>query len=471
MTAMTNRITILHTNDIHGRDQGLARVATMIAWARANADHPVLYVDAGDVEDTSNRLSALTKGVAMHRLLNAAGCDAAAVGNGGLIRYGPWALETYANAARYPLVLANVVMPEGELIPGVQATHMLLAGDVRIGVIGLTDPMKGYSRYYGLKSLEIVPLVQQLAQDLRARGADLILVLSHLGWQHENEAVFNDQKLARASPDDIDLIIGAHTHHALEHGEHIGRVWVAQAGDFARFLGRVELERRGDQWQVISCGLEAVTEDVPLAPAVVNELHCIESELETWLSEPLCTLEDALNHEPAAECGAGNLVADALRDYWDAEIGLATGSIGFTSGLEAGVMTRGAMIERVPSAANPGLVNLHGWQILNMLERGWDLEFAAERPRAYRGAARGVMHVSNMTRRDGVWFVANEPLEPERLYSVAGTDGEFEGYAGYAEQGWNLEVRYNSRIIVHEVLEAYLIRQQVIRPENGRVQW
>jgi 5'-nucleotidase len=322
-----------------------------------------------------------------------------------------------------------------------------------------------------LKTLEIVPLVQKLAQDLRAQGANFILVLSHLGWQHLEgfEAIFNDQQLARALPDDIDLIIGAHTHHALEHGERIGRVWVAQAGDFARFLGRIELERRGNRWEVAACSLEAVTEDIPPAPAVLEEMHRIESELETWLAAPLCTLEAALDHEPAAECSAGNLVADALRDYWNAEIGLAAGSTGFTSGLEAGVITRGAMIERVSSAPNPGVVKLHGWQILNMLERGWDLEFAAERPRSYRGAARGVMHVSNMTRRGGVWFVGNEQLEPERVYEVAGTDGEFEDYAGYADPAWQLEVRYNSRIIVHEVLEAYLIKEQVIKPEIGRV--
>jgi 2',3'-cyclic-nucleotide 2'-phosphodiesterase (5'-nucleotidase family) len=432
----------------------------------------VLYVDAGDVEDTGNRLSALTKGVAMHRLLNAAGCNAAAVGNGGLIRYGPWALETYANAVRYPLVLANVVMPHGELIPGVQATHMLLADDVRIGVIGLTDPMKGYSRYFGLNAPEIVPLVRQLAQYLRARGADFVLVLSHLGWQHMEgyEVGFNDQRLARAVQDDVDLIIGAHTHHTLQDGARIGRVWVAQAGDLARFLGRIELERRGDRWEVASCWLEAVTEDIPPAPAVLNEMHRIESELETWLAEPLCTLEAELSHEPAAECGAGNLVADALRDYWGAEIGLAAGGTGFIRGLEAGVVTRGAMIERVPSAGNPGLVELYGWQILRMLEHGWDLEYAAERPRWRRGAARGVMHVSNMSQKDGVWSVGKQPLEPKRLYRVAGTDGEFENYSGYADQAWNLKVQYNSRIIVHEVLEQYLLKNSVIKPELGRVQ-
>src|SRR3954468_14972682 len=81
---------ILHSNDIHGRIEGLARVATLVAATRAEDPRtPVLYFDAGDSEEASVRLSNLTKGVAMHRLLSAAGCDAATVGNGSASRYGP----------------------------------------------------------------------------------------------------------------------------------------------------------------------------------------------------------------------------------------------------------------------------------------------------------------------------------------------------------------------------------------------
>ena len=66
---------ILHSNDIHGRIDGLARIATLVERVRAeNPDRPVLYLDAGDSEETSIRLSNLTKGVAMYRLLRVAGC-------------------------------------------------------------------------------------------------------------------------------------------------------------------------------------------------------------------------------------------------------------------------------------------------------------------------------------------------------------------------------------------------------------
>lgn len=59
---------ILHTNDIHGRIEGLARIATLVERIRTeNPEVPVLFFDIGDIEETSRRLSNLSKGAAMHK--------------------------------------------------------------------------------------------------------------------------------------------------------------------------------------------------------------------------------------------------------------------------------------------------------------------------------------------------------------------------------------------------------------------
>ena len=473
---MTERLTILHTNDVHGRLEGLARVATLVNDARRTSVHPVLYVDVGDIEDTSNRLSNLTKGVAMHRLLSAASCNASAVGNGGLLRYGPTLLERYALAATYPLFLANLVTADGSSIAGVQSHGMLAVASAKIGVIGLTDPFDVYSSIFGLRPLEIVPLVRRLALELRAAGAEFILVLSHLGWQHQatDRNLPNDADLARALQSKIDLVIGAHTHHLLLHGERIGRVWVAQAGSYAQHLGRIELSRDSSGWHVESCATQALLETVEPLHSVLDEEARIEAELEMWLAEPLCTFTGDLTHATAAECAGGNVVTDALRAYWDAEIGLSLGGMGFLSALGAGVATRGDIFERVPSSANPAVANLKGWQILEMLVPGLDAAQASISPKGYRGAARGLMHVSNLLRRDGQWFVGttshHAPLELERVYRVAASDAELEVENGFTKSIWNVETQYDANVIMREVLEGYMRKHPLIAPEVGRVQ-
>ena len=133
------KLIILHSNDTHGRIEGLARIATLVERTRAeNPEIPVLYLDAGDCEETSVRLSNLTKGVGMYRLLRAAGCAVSTIGNGGLIRYSHHILPEYARAAGFPLLLANLLKPDGTLLDGVQASTILTVGSLKLGIVGLT---------------------------------------------------------------------------------------------------------------------------------------------------------------------------------------------------------------------------------------------------------------------------------------------------------------------------------------------
>lgn len=172
-------LTILHTNDIHGRIPGLARIATVVRnIRRERRDTPVVYFDIGDSEEASVRLSNLTKGSAMHRLLSAAGCDAAAVGNAALMRYGPDVLAAQAAEATYPFLLSNIRLADGTPLAGTQSTAILAFGELRLGLIGLSSPMFGsYENFFGLQVLPEAPLVAELAAKLRADGAHAVMVL------------------------------------------------------------------------------------------------------------------------------------------------------------------------------------------------------------------------------------------------------------------------------------------------------
>ncbi len=194
---------ILHTNDIHGRVEGLARIATLVDQVRAeNPGVPVLYFDLGDCEDTSSRLSNLTKGTAMHRLLSVAGCDAAAVGNAAWLRYGPQVLGEHAEASAYPLLLGNLRMPDGTLLPGVQPTALLNLGVLRLGLIGVTAEMADWAKFFDIHAQPALPLIRELAAALRQNGADVVILLSHMGLE-------TDRELAAGLQEDVTLILGA----------------------------------------------------------------------------------------------------------------------------------------------------------------------------------------------------------------------------------------------------------------------
>jgi 2',3'-cyclic-nucleotide 2'-phosphodiesterase (5'-nucleotidase family) len=459
-----SHVILLHTNDIHGRVEGLARVATLVARIRAeHPETPVLYLDAGDIEETTSRLSNLTKGAAMHRLLSRAGCDAATIGNGGPLRYGPEIIAEYAAAARYPLLLANLRTQDGAPLDGTHLRVTLEAGDLRLGVIGVTTDMNGeYERWFRLKALEVAPLVRELAAASEQDGADAVIVLSHLGLP-------DDRALADEVQEIVPLIIGAHTHDLLTEGERVSDVLIAQAGQYAEHLGRIDLEWDGERLTVERVSVLPVGEEIPMAQAVLDETRVIEGEVTTYLDGVVGELAAPLDFSEERECGVGNLAADMLRGRMDADLAVVGATQAFTGPLPAGPLHRATLWDVCSSSANPGVVAMSGERLLAVVRRGLDPAFMAEKPRSLRGLARGPLHLSGAEVRGGQLLVGGQPVDPVRDYRVAGTDWELEPYGWLVEADWGLRAHYDMPVIVREALEEYLADAGPVAVTLGRL--
>ncbi len=460
---MTQTLIILHTNDIHGRVEGLARIATLVGQIRAeNPDTSVFYFDCGDVEEPSSRLSNITKGTAMHRLLNAAGCDAAVTGNGAWLRYGPQVLAGHGAAARYPLLLANLRTLAGDLFEGVQPVALLQAGPVRLGVIGVSADMPDFTAFFDLQAIPAAPLIREMAAALRQDGADAVVVLSHLG-------LTADRELAAGLQEDVIAILGGHSHDLLPDGERIGRVLVAQAGQYAGHLGRLDLAWDGEQAMVTAVAAQPVPETTPPSQTVLAEAQAIEVEGARFLAEIIGELAEPLDFATDRECAAGNLMADVLLERMGGQVAVTTGGHAFIGPLPGGPVSRGALWEVCTSTANPAIVTMTGAQLAALVAKGLDLTFAAERPHTLRGHARGLIHLSGATVCGGQLLVGGQPVEPGREYLVAGSDWEFEPYGGYVEHAWDLHPRYDVPTILREAVEEYLAAHRPVRVQMGRV--
>lgn len=435
---MARRLTILHTNDIHGRVEALARIATLVERARAETSDPVLYLDVGDAEDTTNRLSNLTKGVGIHRLLRVAGCDAVAVGNAVVLRYGAEPLVDQIAVSGYPHLAANL-FHEGKPVAGAQPRALVDAGGIRVGLIGLspTSFRDLYESFWGYELPDPAPLVREHAAALRSEGAEVVVLLSHLGLP-------DDRELAAELASDVDLVLGAHSHSLLPEGEVVEGLTLAHAGEYGEHLGRVELTV-GDGVRVERVGVEAVTELTPMHPAVVVELKAAEQELEEFLGQIVGVLPEELDLAYDRDCRAVAFMAEVVRERMAADVGLATAGSSFVRPLAAGPLARGALWDACPSTANPGVTSMTGAQLQDLLRRGREPEFARETPHSLRGAARGLIHLSGA-----------ESLDPARIYCVAGSDVELHPAGGYALEEWGLEVTYDLPTIMREAVEEHL---------------
>ncbi|GHO54073.1 bifunctional metallophosphatase/5'-nucleotidase [Ktedonobacter robiniae] len=450
---------IVHSNDIHGRIDGLARMVTLVKQLRAEyAPFPVLYLDGGDVEDSSVRLSNLTKGRAMHQLLHVAGCDAAAVGNGGILHYGYQVLPAYRAASCFPQLLANLRLPDGSIPPGGQATALLQVGAIHLGIIGLSENLhQFYTTLYGMQERSPVPLVRELATQLRQEGADCVILLSHMG-------LGNDRMLAEQLQDEIPLIIGAHTHDVLMGGEHVGDVFIVQTGAYAQYLGCLDLHWDGSRLQIKQVQMLPITEALPPAPEIYAEVTRIEEEMAQTQSEEmreiLAELAEPLTFAEDRECGTANLMADMLRARMNADVAVITSGAAFSAPLDAGPLTRERLYEVCSSPANPGVVTMTGVQLSTMIAYGVNPETAARRPRPFHGQVQGFLHLSGATIEKGTILVAGAPLHLSKTYRVAGSDWELGPYGGYAKPEWNLHPTYEMPTILREALADYLRNQK-----------
>lgn len=237
---MGRTLTILHTNDLHGRLNG--DHARHLRALRAEAD---LFFDCGDCVKTGNLGIPLREELCW-ALLAEAGCDAAVIGN-----RESHVLESAFRAkiagARHPLLCANLRSRAGDR--PLPASTIIEAAGLRVGVVGVMVPMvtERMATRPASAYLWDPPIPAALAEARRLRAVcDVLIALTHIGHAQ-------DLRLAEAG-DDFDLILGGHSHTVVSSPVRVGRAWVCQAGSHGRFVGRYRWSPDGTTGELIPLG-------------------------------------------------------------------------------------------------------------------------------------------------------------------------------------------------------------------------
>jgi 2',3'-cyclic-nucleotide 2'-phosphodiesterase (5'-nucleotidase family) len=414
--------------------------------------------------------SSLTKGSAMNAILRGAGCEYVALGNAIPLRYGPQAVADLARHFGRPLLCANFLDANDELVEGLQPFTIQPFGNFKLGIIGATDPVKTYEIFFHLHPKKPEDVLPALIEQVRGLGAQTILMLSHLGLR--------DDKRVVETITGIDVLIGGHSHDALDPPLEINGTIIAQAGDFGRFLGRLDLEVDPDSGKItrFESSLLPIDETIPPDPAALAAVDSERERVHAIMGRVVGTLTGPLDLADDRECAVGNLLADALLERLKgAEIAIALAGH-WESGLEAGPLTQDALFAANRSTANPAKLVLTGEQIEQYLRVGLNPENAGKSPHALRGRKMGLPHVAGMTVRYGPFnletleiLVGNQPLRKDRKYLVAATDMEFSDWVGYLVIP-DEQVEYEVPTIMPEVLEEYIAKNSPVSlPKNGRL--
>ena len=465
-------LTLLHINDVHGRVSQLSRIATLVREIRREVEVAggyCLFFDAGDSEDTTLLESSLTKGSAMEAILRGAGCDFVALGNAIPLRYGHEAVANLAKSFGRPLLCANMKDVDGQLIEGLEPFSIKAFDALKIGLIGLTAPIDVYATLFKLKVENPQDALPQSIAEVREQGAKTILLLSHLGS-------ITDQVVAE-SIEGIDVLIGAHDHKAIDPPLLVKNTIIAQAGDFGRFLGRLDLKIDPDTGKILQHEgrLIPITEDIPLDPQTQLAIEAEQKRAHEIMNREIGILSDPIELCDDRQCAAGNLLADALLErIKGAELALVLGGH-WESGLEAGTLTQGTLYTANRSTANPAKVELTGKQILGFLREALKPENAARKLRELRGRPVGMPHVAGarIYHSDNLEQIEieinGEPLQKERRFAVAATDMEFADFINYLVIPFE-QIEFEVPTITPEVLEDYITKHSPVQaPKADRI--
>ena len=253
------KLTILHTNDVHSHIDpfpaddprnpnmgGVARRASLIEKIRKE-DTSVLLLDAGDIFQGTPYFNYYG-GELEFKLMSMMQYDASTIGNHDFDN-GIEGLYAQMPHAKFEFLSANYDFKNTMMDGFVKPYKIFIKNGIKIGVFGIGIELDGLvdkKMYQETVYNDPVETAQEMVRILKKeQKCDLIICLSHLGYNYKNEPnKISDLKFA-ALTDDIDLIIGGHTHTFLDKPTVVKNrsgndVLVNQVGCYGINLGRID---------------------------------------------------------------------------------------------------------------------------------------------------------------------------------------------------------------------------------------
>ena len=392
---LDGKTVILHSNDVHGAIDLYAAMAALKADYEAQGAE-VILADAGDYSQGTVYVS-VNKGADAVTMMNATGYDVVTLGNHEF-DYGYAQLAENMKAAKFQVLCADVLDADGKTI--FDANTVIEKGGVKIGFFGLDTPeaqtkanpklIQGLKFLAGADGKELYDCAAAQVADLKAKGADLVVCLAHLGVDESSEP-YTSYDLAK-NVQGIDFIIDGHSHTVMTAGPN-GEAIQSTGTAFAN-IGVITIDNATKK--IVGNELKAIwhkekidgksvtvvdykTRDEKVAAAA----KAIIDPIDKAYGEKFAVSEVALNGAKApngnrdSETNLGDLITDAM--LWkvlaDAEITVAKENVvaitnggGIRASIGVGDVTKKDINTVLPFGNTLAVVYVKGSELLEALE-------------------------------------------------------------------------------------------------------
>lgn len=254
-----NKLTILHTNDQHSRIEpfdasytknpnqgGFARRASLVQQIR-NQESNVLLLDSGDIFQGTPYFNFFG-GELEFKLMSIMKYDASTMGNHDFDNGLEGFLKVLPNA-QFPFICSNYdfknTILDGKTFP----YRIFNKNGIKVGIFGVgiqLDGLVGKKQYAETVYSNPIDVAQHYSGFLKKdQKCDLVICLSHIGYDYRDEPNKVSDKILAANTENIDIILGGHTHTFLPEPQTFTNrqgknVLVNQVGWAGLLLGRID---------------------------------------------------------------------------------------------------------------------------------------------------------------------------------------------------------------------------------------
>lgn len=464
VSAATTTVDILSINDLHGRieqagkDPGIAKVTGYIKQYQA-ANPNTIVLGAGDLFQGSP-ISNLTKGESTAKALKELNMQYSAIGNHEFDwEPGQVALPKWEKTAGLKFLSANIYDSKtGKRASFAEPTAMLSVAGKKIGLIGIATPETAYktnlANIQGLEFRDPVADINTLAAELKAQGANAIVVLSHLGAMQDKGGVITGEAADTAMKiKGVNAIITGHTHQTIQGT--VNGVSIVQAASYGRALAHTTLtfdDLTGDVTATPKVeNLSALITTMPMDDKTTAIVAEERGKLASLLDVPVAENPDGLSHgryDGLSALGqyfsylAGQQLVD--KGYVKKEPIVLMNGGGYRDSIAAGMITQGTMYNIMPFDNYLVTMDLTREQIKQNVENGimntnvgW-IQFSGLTvyydPTKPAGERVLEMYYTP-TNGNGIQTAVAEEIVDGQLYTVATNDFMFTGGDMYSFKG------------------------------------
>lgn len=486
---------VLYDNDVHCSVDGYPLMAALKSEALRLTDR-VCVVSSGDYVQGGS-LGASSKGGYIVEVMNQVGYDAVTLGNHEF-DYGMERLAQLSGMMRTDIVCCNLFdLSTGQRM--YQPYKIMNYGDLKVAFVGIATPYSFVSStpsyfqneegeyVYSLSSEHFYETVQSAVDDARAQGVDYVIVISHLGDDESFDEINSMQLAYRTSG--IDVILDGHSHsvipgRALKNKEGKDVILTSTGANFQN-VGRLTISPEG----IITTELVSASEVTSGDPATLAVVDRIKEEYAAQGSRVIGVAEAYMEAQTPdvrivrfQETGLGDFCTDAIREIMRTDICLLGGGSVRTN-IEQGTVTYDDIFRLFPFNNTVATAEISGRQILDALEFSvsvlpvefggflqvsglkFDVDVNVWTPvtvdvnKMYTGMAGDQRRVMNVMFESapGVY----EPLDPERIYTVSGTNYLLK------EQGDGYAVLNGIKVQDTGVIDLQILEQYIVENLSG----